>query len=118
MSARRVTSLAGMWICRQCRLASSIVAPYTTRSSLAHRALAMHIGHGSHVEYIVYPASDVRFNFLHANRTVRTSACELGSFSRNTALVARISRLPVFVLTISAPNGAGCAVFIVSAVNP
>ena len=98
-------------------MASAIVAPKTTRSSLAHSALAMHIGHGSQVEYIVYPASDGRFSFLQARRTVRVSACELGSFSRRTALVARISRSPVRVFTIRAPNGAGYGVSNVRAVK-
>src|ERR1035438_10189847 len=107
MSDRRASSFAGIRICRQCLLASAIVAPYTRRSSLAHKALAMHIAQGSHVEYIVYPASDVLLSFLQASRTVRTSPCELGSFSRITALVASINRSPVFVFTISAPNGAG-----------
>ena len=69
-----------------------MVAPYTTRSSLAQSALAMHIAHGSQVEYIVYPASDGRFSFLQASRTVRVSAWELGSLSRRTAFVPRISR--------------------------
>lgn len=77
----------------------------------------MHIGHGSQVEYIVNPASDTPFSFLHASRTVRTSACEDGSFSRLTAFVARISRAPVRVFTISAPNGTGEAVSIVRAAN-
>src|ERR1700687_4265433 len=88
-------------------LASSIVAPNTTRSSLAQSALAMHIGHGSQVEYIVYPAREGRFSFLQASRTVRVSAWELGSNSRRTALVPRISLSPVRVLTISAPNATG-----------
>src|ERR1700682_3051416 len=88
-------------------LASAMVAPNTTRSSLAQSALAMHMGHGSQVEYIVYPARDGRFNFLQAMRTVRVSAWELGSLSRRTALVPRISRFPVRVFTIRAPNGTG-----------
>src|SRR6202011_2430786 len=117
MSDRRATSFAGIKICKQYLLASAIVAPYTTRSNLAHNALAMHIAQGSQVEYIVYPASDVFPSFLHAKRTVRSSPCELGSFSRITALVARTSRSPVFVFTISAPNGAGRGVFIVRAVK-
>src|ERR1700722_5307161 len=101
----------------QYRFASSIVAPYTTRSSLAHSALAMHIAHGSQVEYIVNPAREGRFSFLQASRTVRVSPCALGSFSRRTALVARIRRSPVRVFTIRAPNGEGRAVFKVRAVN-
>jgi len=64
----------------------------------------MHIGQGSHVEYIVKPASEAHFNFLHAKRTVLTSAWELGSFSRRTALVARINLSPVCVFTINAPK--------------
>src|ERR1700704_1018831 len=94
-----------------------MVAPYMTRSSLAQSALAMHIGHGSQVEYIVYPDKDGRFSFLQARRTVRVSAWELGSFSRRTALVARMSRSPVRVLTINAPKGTGCAVSRERAVN-
>jgi hypothetical protein len=94
-----------------------MAAPNTTRSNLAHNALAMHMGHGSQVEYIVNPARLVRFSFLQANRTVLTSACELGSFSRRTALVARISSLPLRVLTIIAPKGTGCFVSSVRAVN-
>src|SRR6267378_7484294 len=94
-----------------------MVAPYTTRSSLAQSALAMHIAHGSQVEYIVYPASEGRFSFLQARRTVRVSACELGSLSRRTALVPRISVSPVRVLTINAPKGTGCAVSRERAVN-
>src|SRR6195256_1117968 len=94
-----------------------MVAPYMTRSSLAQSALAMHIGHGSQVEYIVYPDKDGCFSFLQARRTVRVSAWELGSFSRRTALVARMSRSPVRVLTINAPKGTGCAVSRERAVN-
>src|SRR5260370_40993572 len=94
-----------------------MVAPYTTRSSLAQSALAMHIAHGSQVEYIVYPASEGRFSFLQARRTVRVSAWELGSLSRRTAFVPRISASPVRVLTINAPKGTGCAVFRERAVN-
>jgi hypothetical protein len=77
----------------------------------------MHMGHGSHVEYMVNPAKVTRFSFLHARRTVRNSACELGSFSRRTALVARMSRSPVRVFTIKAPNGTGDLVSSVRAVN-
>ena len=77
----------------------------------------MHIAQGSHVEYIVNPAREGRFSFLQASRTVRVSACALGSFSRITALVARIRRSPVRVSTMSAPNGTGRAVFKVRAVN-
>jgi hypothetical protein len=117
MSERRATSFAGIWIWRQCRLASAMVAPNTTRSSLAQSALAMHIGHGSQVEYIVKPARDGRFNFLQASRTVRVSAWELGSLSRRTALVPRISRSPLRVFTISAPNGTGWGVSRARAVN-
>src|SRR4029077_1670245 len=58
-----------------------------------------------------------RLSFLQARRTVRISPCELGSLSRKTALVARIRRSPVRVLTMSAPNGEGRAVFRVRAVN-
>src|SRR5713101_9988542 len=94
-----------------------MVAPYTTRSSLAQSALAMHIAHGSQVEYIVNPAREGRFSFLQANRTVRVSPCALGSLSRKTALVARIRRSPVRVLTMSAPKGTGRAVFRERAVN-
>jgi hypothetical protein len=54
---------------------------------------------------------------LQANRTVRVSPWALGSLSRKTAFVARISRSPVCVLTISAPNGTGCEVFRERAVN-
>jgi hypothetical protein len=77
----------------------------------------MHMGHGSQVEYIVNPAREGRFSFLQASRTVCVSAWALGSLSRITALVARISRSPVRVLTISAPNGTGRAVFRERAVN-
>src|ERR1700693_264727 len=77
----------------------------------------MHIAHGSHVEYIVNPARDGRFSFLQASRTVRVSACALGSLSRKTALVARIRRSPVRVSTMSAPNSTGRAVFKECAVN-
>src|ERR1700693_4666629 len=84
---------------------------------MAHRAWAMHRGHGSQVEYIVNPAREGRFNFLQASRTVRVSACALGSLSRKTALVARIRRSPVRVLTMSAPNGTGRVVFRERAVN-
>src|ERR1700691_1916685 len=84
-----------------------MVAPYTTRSSLAHRALAIHMGHGSQVEYRVYPASNGPWSFLPARRTARNSAWEEASRSRATALTARINGLPVRVLTISAPNGEG-----------
>src|ERR1700704_2049767 len=94
-----------------------MVAPYMTRSSLAQSALAMHIGHGSQVEYIVYPDKDGRLSFLQARRTVRVSAWQLGSFSRRTALVPRMSRSLVRVLTINAPKGTGCAVSKERAVN-
>src|SRR5712671_1626620 len=94
-----------------------MVAPKTTRSSLAHSALAIHIAQGSHVEYIVNPAREGRFSFLQARRTVRVSPCALGSLSRITAFVARIRRSPVFVFTMSAPKGEGRAVFSVRAVN-
>src|SRR5580692_12088711 len=77
----------------------------------------MHIGQGSQVEYIVNPAREGRFSFLHARRTVRVSPCALGSFSRITAFVALISRSPVCVFTISAPKGFGRAVFSERAVN-
>jgi len=53
MSERRATSLAPICIWQTKRLASAIVAPYTTRSRRAHRALAMHMAQGSQVEYIV-----------------------------------------------------------------
>ena len=84
-----------------------MVAPKTTRSNRAHSAFAMHMGQGSQVEYMVYPASEGLLSFLHARRTARNSACELGSDSRITALVARISRSPLRLFTRSAPNGTG-----------
>jgi hypothetical protein len=77
----------------------------------------MHMGQGSQVEYMVYPANDGLLSFLHASRTARNSACELGSDSRITALVARISRSPLRVSTMSAPNGTGREVSSVRAVK-
>jgi NitT/TauT family transport system substrate-binding protein len=94
-----------------------MVAPNTTRSSPAHSALDMHIGHGSQVEYIVYPARVNRFSFLQASRTARNSACAEGSDSAKALLVARINRAPVCVSTINAPNGTGLGVSIVRAVK-
>ncbi len=117
MSDRSATSAAAICIWLQNSFASAIVAPYTTRSKPAHNAFAMHIGQGSHVVYIVYPFSEAFFSFLHASLTVRTSACELGSFSLPTAFNPRISRPPVFVSTISAANGTGRAVSIVFAAH-
>src|ERR1700682_587308 len=98
-------------------LASAMVAPNTTRASLAQSSLAMHMGHGSQVEYIVYPARDGHLSFLQARRTVRVSAWELGSLSRRTAFVPRISVTPVRVLTINAPKATGFAVSRERAVN-
>lgn len=77
----------------------------------------MHMGHGSQVEYMVYPTSEGRLSFLQARRTVRTSAWDEGSCSRMTALVACIRGLPDFVWTIRAPKGTGRGVFMVRAVN-
>jgi NitT/TauT family transport system substrate-binding protein len=77
----------------------------------------MHMGHGSHVEYIVYPDSESRFSFLHARRTVRSSAWEEGSVSFATAFRPRRSGSPARVFTIRAPNGTGLAVSRVREVN-
>lgn len=77
----------------------------------------MHIGHGSHVVYSVYPFSEIVFSRLVALRTVRTSAWLLGSFSLRTAFSARSSVLPVAVSTTIAPNGTGEPVSIDRAVN-
>ena len=77
----------------------------------------MHMGQGSQVEYMVNPARDGRLSFLQARRTALTSACELGSFSRRTALVARRRGLPVLVFTINAPKGTGDFVSRVRAVK-
>src|SRR5437016_2011615 len=52
ISERRVTSFAEIRIWSTCRLASAMVAPKTIRSSPAQSAFAMHMAHGSHVEYI------------------------------------------------------------------
>jgi hypothetical protein len=94
-----------------------MVAPNTTRSMPAHKALAMHMGQGSQVVYMVYPASEMVFNFLQARRTERSSAWELGSCSCFTAFVARIRVSPVLLWTISVPNGVGRGVSSVRAVK-
>ena len=94
-----------------------MVAPYTTRSSLAHSAVLMHIGQGSHVVYSVYPASESCFSRFVASRIARTSAWALGSNSPATLFSARSSNSPVFVCTTEAPNGRGRAVFKDRAVN-
>ena len=97
--------------------ASSIVAPYTTRSSPAHKQHAMHIGQGSHVVYSVYPFSKAFSSFAHARRMVTISPCALGSCCAPTAFNARINSSPLVVSKIAAPYTVGCGVSKLNAVQ-
>jgi hypothetical protein len=93
-----------------------MVAPKTTRSSLAQSALPIHIAQGSQVEYIVYPADEGRLSFLRqpdcAQLGVRAGIVFAGHIVRGAH--QPLTRLGVYN---QCAVGYGWSVSIVRAVN-